>query len=276
MPFYPNGIGEALGDTLATAEPLITSGDIWYVKSTIGADAASPRGLDATRPLATLNQAVTNSASGDIIVLLDGHTETLATGGTITISKNLTIVGSGSSSGLPTAKITPQALDALAITCSGAGIQWRNVWFEERTAASTSSFFSITGARFQMIGCYAQLGANDAALMSLGSGADGARLVNTTVISTATALASQPTTGIRVTAAIADLDLDGLVLDNGGYGFSSPYAFDNTTTSVAITRLKGQSVSLLRGADMSLHASTTGHVNVQTATGNGRVLWAGM
>ena len=48
MPDYTNGLGQALGDTLATAEPLRMSGAVWYVNSATGTDAASPSGLDAT------------------------------------------------------------------------------------------------------------------------------------------------------------------------------------------------------------------------------------
>lgn len=272
MPMYPNGIGQALGDTLATCEPLHMSGAVWYVSSAIGADATSPRGLDATRPLATLAQAVTNSASGDIIVLMDGHTETIATTG-IAISKNLVIVGAGSSGGLPTAKLTPFGENDVMLTISGAAVQLRNIWIEERTVAATNASIYVTGASFQMIGCYCQLGALDYFALRLGSGANNARIVNTTFISTTTAFAAgQANGGIVVTAAISDLDLDGLVLSAGTHGFSTPYAFDGS--AAAITRLKGQSVSLLLGADMTLHASTTGHLNIQTSTGGSRVVWA--
>ena len=66
MPVYPNGLGQSLGDTLATTYPLHMSGQVWYVLSTTGVDAASPRGLDATRPLATFGQAYSNASNNDI------------------------------------------------------------------------------------------------------------------------------------------------------------------------------------------------------------------
>ncbi len=274
MPTFFNGIGETTGDTLATAEPLITSGNIWFVYSTTGVNDVSPRGLSRTEPLATLAQAITNSSNGDIIVLLDGHTETIATGG-LTISKNLIIVGSGSSSGLPTVKLTPFGEDAVMFTISGAAVQLRNIWFEERTVDSTTNAtISVTGANFQMIGCYCQLGQYDYATLSLGSGADRARLVNTTFISTATSLTAQPDTGLVVAAAISDLDIDGCVFSNGTHGFSSAYAL--TASAAAITRLRAQSLSMLLSANATFHTSTIGHVNVQTSTGNGHVLWTGV
>lgn len=272
MPTFFNGIGESAGDTLATAEPLITSGNVWYVLSTIGGDASSPRGLSATEPLATLAQAVTNSSNNDIICLLDGHTETLGTGG-VTISKNLVIVGSGSSSGLPTVKLTPFGEDAVALNVSGAAVQFRNIWFEERTVAASNATIYVTGTNFQMIGCYCQLGQHDYATVELASGADRSRFVNTTFISTATSLTAQPVRAFYSNAALTNMDLDGVVLSAGTHGFSSAYAM---TCAAAITGLRAQSMSLLLGANMTLHASTVGHVNVQTSTGNGHVVWAGV
>lgn len=274
MPMYSNGIGESTGDTLATCEPLYTSGDIWYVKSSTGVDAASPRGRDATRPLATIAQAHTNAANDDIIVLLDGHTETVSA---LTISKNVIIVGSGSSSGLPTAKLTPAAADAIVFTVTAAGVQFRNVWFEERTASSTYPVISVEAANFQMVGCYCQLGAYDAATVYFESGGDDARLVNTTFVSTATALTAQPTCAVRIDNDISDLDLDGVVFDGGAYGFALPGAFDGTTAANStITRLRAQSISLLRGADMSIKGASTGWVNTQTVTGSSRLVWTGV
>ena len=43
----PNGIGQSLWDSLATAEPLSISGNVWYVHSTTGTDGASPAGRGA-------------------------------------------------------------------------------------------------------------------------------------------------------------------------------------------------------------------------------------
>ena len=274
MPTYFNGIGESTGDTLAVAEPLITSGSVWYVRSTTGVDAVSPRGLSSTEPLATLAQANTNASNGDIIVLLDGHTETIATGG-ITISKNLVIVGSGSSSGLPTVKLTPFAEDACMLTISGAAVQLRNVWFEERTFASTvNATIKVSGANFQMIGCYCQLGQYDFVALELASGADRSRLINTTMISTATSLTAQPVSALYTSAALTDWDIDGLVLSAGSHGFSSAYACN--AMAGAVTRLRVQSMSLLLSANAAFHGSSTGHVNVQTTTGNSHVVWAGV
>lgn len=270
MPNYPNGLGQSLGDTLATTEPLQTSGNVWYVLSTTGADAASPRGLDATRPLATIGQAITNAANDDIICLLSGHTETVSA---TTISKNLVFVGAGQSSSKPTVKLTPAAADAVVFTVSGADVEFRNIWFEERTAASTAAVISVTGAGFRMIGCYCESGQYDTgAKLNLGSGADRARLVNTTFISTATSLSAQPAGAINIGAAITCLELDGLILSGGSYGWSAPYVLDGSTA--AITRLKGLSVSLLLGADVTFHASTTGFINVATSTGGAQVVWA--
>jgi len=245
------------------------SGDIWYVYSVTGVDAAAPRGLDATRPLATIEQAQTNASNGDIILCLSGHTETLM----LTISKQLTIVGAGQSSGKPTVKLTPSTNAALAcVTVDAVGTELRNLWIEERTGASATARMTVSAANFRMVDCYIECGATDTGpALELASGANSAQIVNTTFISTATALASQPESAITVSAAISDLLMDGVVFSNSTYGFSNPYAF--VASASAITRLRAQSVSLLLGADATIHASTTGWMNPQTVTGGSRVLW---
>lgn len=275
MPFYPNGTGEDSGnESLATCRPIVKTGTIKYVSSLIGDSSYS--GYDSTAPVATIQQAIDiGLGANDIIVLMDGHSETLTSGVTISVA-GVIIVGGGSSAGRPTVKLTPEA-GSVGLTFSAAGCQLRNVWIEERVATDASDRVSVavTGSNFQMVGCYIEGGQYDTgAGVQLGSGADSARIVNTTFISTAASRAAQPATGLEVSAAISDLDLEGVVFSNGPYGYSAPYAFD--ASAAAITRVRGLDVSMLLGADAMLHGSTTGYMNVGTATGGSHIVWTGI
>jgi hypothetical protein len=264
---YPNGAGETLGDTLVTCRPLYTSGNIWYVNSNGGVDAATPAGQNREKPLATLVQAFINANDNDIICLMTGHTETLVA--PLDLTRKVTIVGGGSAGGKPTVKIYQLASES-SITIDSPNIEIRNVWFPP--GGATSPRIDVSGASFRMIGCYMECGPNDLVPgVRFETGADRARIVNTTIISTATSVSAQPESAIAIQDAISDLELDGLVLSGGTVGFSNYNAFDSADN--AITRLKGQSVSLLLGADMHLNAATTGWLNVQTSTGGARVQW---
>lgn len=266
---YPNGAGGTLGDSWATCHPLYMSGAIWYVSSLIGTNAASPAGRNREKPLATLAQAITNASDNDVVVCLSGHVETLTAADTI--SKKLTIVGEGLSAGLPTVVFTCGWSGNL-FSITAANVELRNLLIAASSVANASTKITCNQTDFVMDGCYVQCGPNDAAAnLTLASGADRCRLRNTTFISTATSTAAQPESAIKTSAAIADLELDGLVLSAGTVGFSNYFALDASTA--AVTRLRGLNVSLLLGADVNLHASTTGRLNVQSVSGGSRVQW---
>ncbi len=262
-----NGLGESAGDLLATCDPLILSGVVWWVDSATGTDGASPAGRSASAPLATLAQAVTNASSHDIIAFKSGHAETLTAAQTL--SKSLTLVGLGSSGGLPTVKFTNNQAAANLFTVSGADVQLRNIWIEENAQACATARITVTGARFRMMGCYVQCGATDTGpAVSLGSGADSSDFVNTTFISTGTAIASRPESAVKNAAAVSGLRMYGVTFSDGTYGFSNPYALELSTA--AVTRFEGENVSFLLGADANFHASQTGWLNPQTSTGSAR------
>lgn len=274
MKLWPNGIGGSTGDVLATTKPLYLSGDVWFVNSTGGVDGVSPAGKDRQKPLATLAQAQTNGAAGDIVVLMDGHTETFTV--TLAITKALCIVGEGSASGVPTAQLKINAAAASCLNVATTGVQLRNIKFPASVQSNTGSGGStgkiaVAGASCGIIGCYIeQSGLDQLAGISYANGMTNERIENTTVISTATAVATRPTYGIFHIGTVADLDIVGLVLSDGQVGFSGA-AWDGSAG--AVTRLRAQGVSLLLGADVKLHASTLGWLAPPTVTSGAVVSW---
>lgn len=265
---YPNGAGDTLGDQLVTCKPLYSSGSIWYVNSSGGVDGATPAGKNREKPLATLAQAVTNAADNDIIELMSGHTESPAVGQTI--AKKLIIVGGGSSNGRPTVKMGNTGGGGInRYTVTAANVEFRNIWFLSSTVAGITGI-ALSGALFRCKGCYFELTANDLSAIAFAAGADSARVVNTTFISTATSVASQAITAMRTNATVSDLELDGVTFSAGTVGFSNPYAFD--FSGGIINRLKAENINLLLGADFIANAvGTTGFMNPQLCTSGARV-----
>lgn len=263
----PNGIGEALADSLVVNAPFYTTGLVWYVHHT-GTDAAAPAGRNRHAPLATLAQAQTNASDGDVVVLKDGHTEAVTS---LTITKRLVIVGGGESDGKPTVKISAgDANHALNITADGA--QLRNIWLEERNAdtANSDPRLTIAASRFTAVGLYIPCGQYDeGAATELATTESSIRFKNCTWVSTASDGQTQPHSGLVSVAAVTQLQLEGCVFDGGTVGFSNHWALDLSEGTV--TDLNIESVSLLRGADALLAADTAGWVGGVTATSDGSI-----
>lgn len=266
--FYPNGAGGTLGDQLDTCRPLITSGNVWYVSSLIGTDAASPAGQNREKPLATIAQAVTNAADEDIIVFLQGHTESLTAAQNI--AKRLQLVGEGTVSGKPGVTFNTNSAAGNLFTTSALSIEFRNIYFPEATQTNTAAKIAVGAAFCRFVGCYFELGAKDTGV-GVSVAADGTRFDNCTFISTATLRTAQPLVAIKsVGVSIDNVEMNGVVVSAGTVGFSNYSAVDFTSASTLL-RIKALGISLLLGADMDLPAAWKGNVNVQLATGGSRV-----
>lgn len=269
--FYPNGIGGTVGDSLDTCKPLLTTGNVWYVNSVGGVDAAAPAGQNREKPLATLAQAVTNALDDDIIVFLQGHTQTLLAGQAV--AKRLTFIGEGTTAGKPGVSfIAGAAITIFSITA--AAVELRNIYFPPSNVANTNPRVLYNSATDGVIrGCYFECGATDtSSALRIGNGSARMRLESNTFISTATSVTAQPTCAIDGSGALVGLNIKDLVVSSGTVGFSNYAAVDFSFT--VTSQLKAEGISLLLGADMALGTSTTGRCNVQLATGGSRVQWS--
>lgn len=269
MKSFPNGIGETTGDSLATALALHTTGNIWYVLSTAGTDAVSPAGLNRLSPLATLAQAISNSADFDIIVLLSGHTETLAAA--VTVNKKVTIVGTGTGIGsMP--RLTRSSTTAKSLDITTGPVQLRNIYFPASTGAnSTAARVTFNSSDLTVKGCYFACGANDQkAALELGSSAAFVTSSGNTFISTSTT--TRPHSGMLATGATTYVHSTGDVFSGGTVGWSNQYALDLTAGAQAY--LFVENVSLLLDSDVGIHASSSAVVQVGTSSGSARVVHA--
>lgn len=270
MKTYVNGLGETVGgDVLASQTPVLTSGNIWWVNSATGSDAAGTAGQDRERPLATIGQANTNASDGDVIVLQSGHTETLSSALSL---KAVLLVGIGTSSGKPAAQLKIDNAGASCVQFAATAGEIRNVYFPASVQSNTSGNgkvrFTCTGMA-TISGCYFESSANDQ-LPALSIDSSPAYVENCTFVSTATSIATRPTRGVYISGAIADLRLVGNTFDSGTVGFSS-VALD--LSAGTITRLRAHSNSFLRGADASIASASVGYFVPSTTSGAVKVTW---
>lgn len=269
MAQWPSGIGQTLGDSLVTGRPLVSSYTAYFVNS-VGGDDTNNTGLDANNPFATLSKAVSAAATATvtpIIVLMSGHTETMTS--TVTPSVGTIIVGGGASGGLPTVKLKMNASNTIMLTCSAAGVQVRNVWFQSNVQASNVARVKFTGINGFISGCYFECGQLDnAAGLEFGTGGSGGISQSCTFISTAALTTGKPTSGLLVSAALTDIAVLAGSFSDGVFGFTTN-AFHTTAT---ITRLRAD-FALLLGANASL-GSATGYAMV-TSTGSGALSYPG-
>jgi hypothetical protein len=101
---FPTGISSFGVPVIGSGQLPITgtNNNYWFVSSVYG--SSGNVGNDASQPFAALMNALTVASSGDIIVLLPNHAETVSTAGGITTgtTAGLTVIGQGEGSNRPT------------------------------------------------------------------------------------------------------------------------------------------------------------------------------
>lgn len=260
---YPNGLA-GTGFSLATATGDYFSGDVWWLDTVNGTDAAAPAGKDRETPLKTLLQAYTNAAAGDIIVIESGSYESIAVSQALA-KAGLTIIGLGSGSSRPryTAAST---IDMFSVTAAGTRIY--NLYFPASTAVATSRI-KTAAAETEINGCYFEHGASDTATgILVATSGNNCRLINNTHAVTA----SRPGIGVSVTGAVTDLYAKNLTFNGGTYGWTD-YSFKLSTA--APTRVLIDGLTLTNRSDFGITVTGASYkiFGVNTS-GTGRVVIA--
>ena len=263
------GFGGLIGAALCTRSPIYTSGAVWFVSSTSGTDAASPAGKSREQPLASLAQAQTNAAAGDVVVLLASHSETLGT--KLTLSKaGLIILGEGAGSTAPT---FARSADVNLFDLTGAGIRLENLRFAtDGTAGFTADRVLITANSCIVRGCYFVSGVNDSVspALAVASGVTNLRIDGATqFVSSGTSKTATGFRGLALNGTSTDVELDDVTFDGGSYGWLS----NAWNGAGAVTRLRAVDVDLLNGSDVVLASSTVGYIHTRTETGAARIEW---
>ena len=271
---WPNGLGASTGDVLGTCKPLATTGTIYYVSYAEGNDAND--GGDYYRPKKTLAGAVAVATGGaDIIALRPEHDESITS--SVTPSTGTTIVGLGTTSGKPSARLT-RAFAGAPLLLSNFGVAIRNIYFPESTQSSANRRIVTSNLGQYIRDCYFECGHNDtSSSLHLNTGTGYLEIRDCTFVSVSTAPSggaetqAPPDSAISVGDVLNDIRIDGLVLDGGVGGWGNYYAAN--LSGFNHTRLRVETLSLLRGSDVRINASTTGYLNAQTVTGSGKVFW---
>ena len=274
--FLPKGIGTSPGTALGTASPLYMSGKILYVSSASG--DASYSGLDRYHPLDTLANALSAASAGDVIVLMEDHDETISSA--VTFSSRIAVIGEGYADGKPkaTLQVGHASNDLLVLNADGCMVQ--NVLFKPHaTSGSSANCIRSGSADIFIDACYFEMDEHsDGQAIDVSSGAANWRIRNCSFVVTETTVDASPDSGIRLAGAMTGLVMEGCVFDAGEVGFDTqgaianqPWGFDGSAG--ATTNLQVTGLSLLRGAEFKVHASSTGWIEPSTTTGAARVIW---
>lgn len=266
---YPNGLGGSVADSVIVNSPFYTTGDVWYVNSSTGTDAASPAGQNRSKPLATIAQAHTNAAAGDVIVLMDGHAETLTAAQAI--SKRLLIVGEGQEDGLPTAQFTINHASNNMLNISGDGVEIRNVLIKPASQAHSGKRIYITGNRCRLKGVYVQCDQYDDGAAIYVDPVTTVEFDSVTWDSIAISRSAQPHSALYFSGACTHVVLRDCVVDNGTVGFSNYWAIDSVGI---LTDLRIENLTLTNGGDVRTTTSSVGWVGGVTATESALFNWS--
>lgn len=233
--------------TLTGGLPTYFSGAIqWLCSAATGASDANAGNLPEL-PVATLAQAVTNSAANGIIVIGAGHTESLSGSQSLALA-NLSIFGCGTGSSRPRFTCTG-AVDMLAVSAAGVWIE--GLYFPASTVAPTDRI-GLAAADCTVKDCYFECGASDTnRAVRVHTGANHATIDGCSFVTTA----SRPASGVAVTAAVTDPVIKDCVFDGGSYGWST-YAL---IVSAAATRIRILGGTFTNHSDIGVTVTATSY-----------------
>lgn len=278
---FPNGFGGVTGSILATGSPSYLLGEsVRYVDSVTGDN--NNNGNERKAPYATLAFAITNSSSGDLIICLPTHTETLSS--QQVVNKELTIIGEGSAGGIPTVTFNSSMPSTDMFSLTSDNTSFHNIKFPVPTISTTGYKVELTAGINGIVfeDCYFELNDLDVGggmeVISITSPGD-LTVRSTTFISTSTSTTgtTRPAIAMDFTAAggsavnYGGLTMDGVVFDGGVSGFQDGRALNSGSANIAIENMKITNLSILNGADIYLDSLSTGYIVDVLATGSSTI-----
>lgn len=248
---YPKGLnlaGTVFANGPATLQldgPVYFSGGVQWL-DTIGGNNANSGTLPEL-PVATLAQAVTNSAANGVIIVGAMSAESLVGSQALNLA-NLSLFGCGTGSSRPRYTCTG-AVDMWAV--SGAGTWIEGFYFPASTAAATDRV-GLAAANCVVKDCYFECGASDTnRALRMHTSSSGARAVDCSFVT----VASRPAIGLEVSAAITDAFIEDCTFDGGSYGWTD-YALK---VSAAATRLTIVNPTIMNRSDIGVTVTATSY-----------------
>lgn len=227
--------------TLQLAGPTYLSGSVQWL-DTISGDNSNAGTLPEL-PVATLAQAVTNSAANGVIVIGAGSSEDLSSSQSLSLA-GLSIFGCGTGSSRPRYRCTG-TVDMWSVGATGVWIE--GIYFPASTAVATSRV-KANNDSLTIKDCYFECGASDTNRALSFSGGNACRADGCSFVVTA----SRPATGLEVVNSVTDTTIVDCVFDGGSYGWTS-YALK---VSNAATRVRIINPTLTNRSDVGF--TTTG------------------
>lgn len=264
---FPQGVASFGMPILGTGTSIPpTTGLVFFVQATIGTDDTN-RGTDPLRPFRTINYAVTKCRAnkGDTILVMPGHSETLTSATSLVIDKaGVRIIGLGDGAARPT--ILFGTATTATVVVSAASVTLRNLIFDMATGAldAIAAAVTVTGSWFLCDSCrflMADATYQGVVGISLGSGANNARIWNADVDATAAAGAAE---FVLAAAAISNLEIvGGRVRGNFSNAALLYSTSSNHITDLSITGLPNSQVWQQNGTSkriIDVTSSSTGIV----------------
>lgn len=122
----------------------ITWRDALFVLSVNGVDEITAYGSRPDRPLATIDYAINNSASGDTIYVLEGHRETINSSAALVPDvPKLSIIGVGTENNRPVISLSTSGVNETRIGITGANTLISNITFRANSTSVGSSSVGI-------------------------------------------------------------------------------------------------------------------------------------
>jgi hypothetical protein len=163
---YPGILGGS-GAPFMNLSRLWTDGDIWFVHS--GRGSNNNDGRDPLRPRASIANALTQvrASRGDIVCVLEGHTETVTAAIAMSVA-GVSIIGLGVGRARP-AITGSGAIDVINITAANCLVQNLRLI---GAAADVTALINIAAADCRVAQCYFQPGATPLASVTITGAGD--------------------------------------------------------------------------------------------------------
>lgn len=237
---YPNGLNLA-GTVFANGPATLQLGGRVYLSGlvqwvdTIDGDNANA-GNKPELPVATLAQAVTNSAANGVIVIGAGSSESLGAAQTLNLA-GLSIFGCGTGSSRPRYTVTGGTIELFDVT--GAGTWIEGIYFPASTGTATARI-DLGAINCTVRDCYFECGPSDATYsLNMNTGSSGSRVSGCSFVS----VAERPAIGLSVSGIITDAVIEDCTFDGGSYGWSD-YALKVTAAATRVRALNNTFTNL--------------------------------
>jgi hypothetical protein len=267
------------GGIFTVTDNRFTTGNIFYVNSATGTDAAG-YGQNPDAPFKTINFASTQCTAdnGDFIYVMPGHAETSGAAGGITLGVNgVTVVGLGNGRKRPVLAFSTANTATIAIT--GNNVTLQNLVVDCTGFAAIAAPVSVTGTDCTVSGCeFVVNNATNKAVCAILTTAAANRL-------TVQNSYFRGTSDAGVEAAVIIVGGDGHVIQNnrfiGAYS-SGVGAIENKTTACTNTIVWGNTINNLTASctkAMVFAAASTGQISenlMQILSGTAPITGAAM